>query len=366
MQTYLDNTQLHFAGQQGETSIYRLEGGNLSGHYYVISNPGTRNLLASPEVVGYDSYLAMLAPTTDMLSFLKGSMSFCSGVHILNILRGGLNYPLEESCYRNQIMVSDMDFISCERVIESNRITGLDIRYSKLSTPHDSTLMIGDIICSGETLVRCMKYVINEYKRKGGAFKRLVFFTVGGTRAIELLEELSAEFKAMCPQFEGITCIFYEGIFCAYQDKGISGISWPDIDFFWNGGVISPNFRSYVLKDDDALLEKCIIYDGGARRYNIPEHIHEVTEYWEDILRVCSNFPFRAFLEEKLGYSILTGYDEWLASNHYTDIDPSVSRELFELEQQFIKKNENASLGVIARRRLTEFREAMNIYTANN
>ena len=31
------------------------------------------------------------------------------------------------------------------------------------------------------------------------------------------------------------------------------------------------------------LFEKCIIYDGGARRYEIHEHVEEVLEFWEGI-----------------------------------------------------------------------------------
>ena len=32
------------------------------------------------------------------------------------------------------------------------------------------------------------------------------------------------------------------------------------------------------------LFEKCTIYDGGARRYEIHEHIEEVLEFWNGIL----------------------------------------------------------------------------------
>lgn len=360
---YLENSSLVRQGIQGNTAIYSLEGGSFKNSYYTASNAGTRNLLASPEVVGYDSYLAMLGATTDMLTWLKAERGLADSTDILTILRGGLNYPLEESCHSCGIRVGNIDFISCERVIKSNRITGLDIRYTKLEAPKDITLMIGDIIASGETLVRCMKYVISEFHRLGGSINRLVFFTIGGTRAMEIIEELDAEFRFYWPDFKGIDCIFYEGIFSAYQDHGVSGISWPDIDFFWKEGVISPEFRTHVLNDDDALFEKCIIYDGGARRYNIPEHIEEVTEYWEQIQKVAGNFRFRLFLEEKLGYPTPISYDDWLQANHYQELPHEEMDRLYRLEKLFVDERKHWSLEDVAARRLSEFRKAMESFT---
>ena len=362
MQPYLENTYLQCAGRHKGTDIYRLEGGKFINKYFIISNEGTRKLLASPEVIGYDSYIAMCGATSDMLSWCRELNMVPANVDIMTILRGGLNYPLEECCYRNGIHVNNMDFVSCERVIRNNQITGLDIRYTKLRAPEDITLMIGDIIASGETLARCIRYIIAEFKRLGGSIRRMVFFTIGGTRAIELFEELTPEFRFHWPEFEGITCIFYEGIFSAYKDKGVTGISWPAIDFFWKDGVISPEFRQYVLSDDDALFEKCIIYDGGARRYEIPDHYHEVTEYWTDIKAAADNFTFKDFLDEKLGYRTPIGQKKWLELNHYQELDKDEMASLYAQEKDFAEKSANLDIREIADRRLREFKKALKAY----
>lgn len=118
--------------------------------YYVVSGTGTRSLMKSPEVVGYDSYLAMVPSTLAALEYMK-SEGFRGSTGILTILRGGLNYPLEECCHKAGIQVTDMSFLSCERRIEDGVITGLDIKYDKLDVVADCTLMIGDIIASGIT-----------------------------------------------------------------------------------------------------------------------------------------------------------------------------------------------------------------------
>ena len=364
MQPYLENTFLQSAGRHNGTDIYSLKGGKFSNKYFIISNEGTRHLLAAPEVIGYDSYLAMCGATSDMLGWLKEQDMVPDNADIMTILRGGLNYPLEECCYRNGIRINNMDFVSCERVIRNNQITGLDIRYTKLRAPQDITLMIGDIIASGETLARCIRYIIAEFKRLGGSIRRMVFFTIGGTRAIELFEELTPEFRFHWPEFEGITCIFYEGIFSAYKDKGVTGISWPAIDFFWKDGVISPEFRKYVLADDDALFEKCIIYDGGARRYEIPDHYHEVTEYWTDIKAAAGNFKFKDFLDEKLGYRTPVSQKKWLELNHYQNLDQDEMTGLYALEKDFAEKSANLDIREIADRRLREFKKALKPYSS--
>ena len=103
MQPYLEDTFLTSLGKFNGTDIYRLDGGKFTGKYFIISNEGTRHLLASPEVIGYDSYLAMCGATGDMLSWLKERDMVPDNADIMTILRGGLNYPLEECCYRNGI-----------------------------------------------------------------------------------------------------------------------------------------------------------------------------------------------------------------------------------------------------------------------
>lgn len=105
-----------------------------------------------PEVVGYEVYASLVTATSQMMYYLKEKKKITSA-NILSILRGALNYPLEESCYKEHIRVHDISFMSSERVFENGEMTGLEIKYCKLATVPNSTLLIGDIIASGETLV---------------------------------------------------------------------------------------------------------------------------------------------------------------------------------------------------------------------
>ena len=353
------DASLQLLGLQNSTSIYQLRSVGLTNQYYVVSGDGTRHLMASPEVVGYESYLAMKPATTAALQYFSENGLACEA-DILTILRGGLNYPLEECCYKAGIRVPNMNFISCERHIENGVITGLDIKYEKLHIAKDITLMIGDIIASGDTLRLCLSQVLDRFRRRGGSLKRIVFFTVGGSKAIPLMERFTAEIRTYFPDFEGFSCVFYEGIFTVDEDKGVSGINIPDIDFGWRGGIVAPEFRHYVLSFlEDALFEKCIIYDGGARRYEIPAHYEEVMDYWEALLARAPQIDFPAFVAEKIGYSRPIDYEAWRRLNGYAGLDV---QKLFELEQHYLDIVSTRTLQEICERRIREIRADLGKY----
>lgn len=340
-----------------DTNIYKLVSPQLSNRYFVLSGPGTRELLSSPEVVGFPCYTALLRETVAALRYLL-STGLGGDFDILTILRGGLNYPLEEACSQAGIRVRDMHFVSCERIIEKSVITGLDIKYEKLRPTPGRTLAVGDIIASGATLERCLDYVVGEFKRRGGSIRRMVFFTIGGTRAVELMEEMTPRLMEMFPGFEGFDCFFFEGMFTVYGGPGASGINVKDIDFGWNGGVVAPEFRSHVMEHPDSLFEKCIIYDGGARRYEIPLHIDEVMEYWEGILERADIIDPEALAGEKLGYPVPLPYDNWKA---VTGI-PDGWEELWKKEQELLSGAARLDLAAIARRRLSSMDSLRKMY----
>lgn len=362
MSKCIQDASLRYAGLQDDTNIYQLHSRQFSNRYFIISSDGTRRLMAFPEVVGYDSYLSMLPATVAALRHLFPKGKGGDDVDILTILRGGLNYPLEEACYRCGIKVRDIHFLSCERIIEDHIITGLEIKYEKLRVKKDCTLVIGDIIATGDTLRLCLDQVIDRFRRRGGSIRKIVFFTIGGTRAIELMEAKRKEIRKVFPEFEGFECFFYEGIFSVYDSTGASGINVPDIDFGWKGGAIAPEFRRYVLDHQYSILEKCIIYDGGARRYEIPVHFREALEYWEGIWgRACLIDP-AAMVGEKLGYDAPLSYDAWLELNHFKELDPTGLKQLWADEKALLENAAALSLETIAAQRINAINTILQQY----
>ena len=247
-------------------------------------------------------------------------------------------------------------------MFNEDEIAGLEIKYSKLTMVPDSTLLIGDIIATGETLIHCLRYVTDFYREHGARLRNIIIFTIGGTTGITILERLTKEIREFWPEFEGFITVYYEGIFSTYQDKGVSGINLPDVDFYWKDGIIAPEFRRETLSMRNPLFEKCIIYDGGARRYEIHEHVEEVLEFWKEMLARADKIDFKALLDEKLGYATPISFEDWMKANHYEKISPSVNKWLYKQEQGYIQSMQDVTLKEIAEERIQEFTTALKKY----
>ena len=279
-------------------SLYRLDAPQVTNQYFIVSHADSQRLLMHPEEVGFQTYLDTLPATVEAMKAIKEMPLAPPSLDILTILRGGLNYPVEEACHKAGIQVNNMNFLSCERIIENKQILGLQIKYQKYNIVDNGTILIGDIVATGDTLRECFEYVIDKYRKRGAKLRRIIFFTIGGTRAFDLMESFTERLRKEWPDFEGFTCFFYEGIFSVYKDKGVTGVNVPNIDFYWHDSVLAPEYRHAVLQQDNVLFEKCIIYDGGARRYEIPLHFSEVMEYWEGIRERAERIDLKALLEE--------------------------------------------------------------------
>ena len=203
-------------------------------------------------------------------------------------LKSAQSIVMQDSGAAGTIVINKTKYFACaEPLTLYNRNAPFsDEHWLLLGMVPNSTLMIGDIIASGETLVQCLRYVTDYYRKQGAKLRNILLFTIGGTQGIEILEKLTKEIRTYWPDFEGFITVYYEGVFSCYEegDKGVSGINRALIDFYWKGGIVAPEFRRQTLSMQNPLFEKCTIYDGGARRYEIHEHIEEVLEFWNGIL----------------------------------------------------------------------------------
>ena len=342
---------------------YHLDCQKYLNEYFILSAAETRKLMNSPEVVGYEVYKSLVKPTSRMLKYLNANNKI-SLANILCILRGALNFPIEESCYKENIHVHNISFLSCERVFTDDKVTGLDVNYRQLTVVPDGTLIIGDIIASGDTIRKCLEYTLDFYLSNGKRLKNIVFFTIGAKKGIELFEKFTEQIRKEWPEFEGFIVIYYEGVFNCYEegDKGVSGINRANIDFYWKDGIISPEFHKETLSAQAPLFEKCTIYDGGARRYEIHEHIEEVLEFWNCILERADIIDKQELLEEKLGHKLPISYEDWIRCCHYEKLDCEETYLLYEQEQNYVKSLENISLKEMANQRIIEFTRELSTY----
>ena len=142
-----DNVRLVPEFNEQGVACYRLDGGDYVNEYYITSEAETRKLLNTPEVVGYEVYNCLIPSTCQMLYYLKEQKKVTTA-NILSILRGALNYPLEEACYKEHIRVHDISFLSSERVFEKEEIDGV-IHFAANSQV-------------GESMVNPLKYYNNN------------------------------------------------------------------------------------------------------------------------------------------------------------------------------------------------------------
>ena len=109
-----------------------------------------------------------------------------------------------------------------------------------------------------------------------------------------------------------------------------------------------------------SLYEKCIIYDGGARRYEIPDHYHEVIEYWDRVLEASSKVDIMDLTQERLGYKAPISYEDWLRVTHFTELgDQSV---LYSDERMFLAKAKALTLKEVATTRLEQIKQTLKGY----
>lgn len=357
-----DAVRLRFDGPYQDTKIYELLSPQFTNRYFVLSHPDSRSLMGYPEVVDFMARRSLLAQTADALHYLQDQGRLGNSLDILTILRGGLNYPLDEACWQRGIHVRDNHFLSCERKIVDHVITGLEIKYEKIRASRDRVLAIGDILATGDTFRFCLDYFLKVYAQGGGTLRRFVFFTIGGTRAIPLMEQYAARFRDLFPGFEGIDCFFYEGMFAVYEDKGVSGINVPCIDFGWKGGVVGPDFRRFIAERPHLLYEKCIIYDGGARRYEIPLHFEEVLEYWEGIRERADVIDPVALTAEKLGWEGPLTFEQWKAATHFQELDVPGLEELWRKESRLLEEAVQLNLRALADRRIASIKSIQSLY----
>ncbi len=65
-------------------------------------------------------------------------------------------------------------------------------QYSKVYMPKTASIVIGDVVATGTSLVDAVKALVAEAEKQGAQLRSVVFFTIGGPRAGEILEKTDA------------------------------------------------------------------------------------------------------------------------------------------------------------------------------
>ena len=74
MSVCLQKTTLRSVGLLQDTKVYELQSEQFVNRYFILSDEGTRRLMAFPEVVGFETYRCMLSPAVATLCWGVGQV----------------------------------------------------------------------------------------------------------------------------------------------------------------------------------------------------------------------------------------------------------------------------------------------------
>lgn len=326
---------------------------------FIVSNINSRKLICEPEIMGYNIPCLLQEPIADVLECFD-DQNLINDINIVYILRGGLNFPVEAACAQIGLDVGGVSFLTSERIFQHNAVSCIESKYKKITTVDDTTVIIGDIIASGETLNNAVRYIEEQYLFERKKIRNIIVFTIGTNNTLTIIDKLNFELKQRWRGFEGIWSVFFEGVFTTYQNAGITGLNLPGVDFYLNGALLAPEYRLEIINYCYSIFEKCIIYDGGARRFEPRDHMDGIVAYWEALNALADEICISGFLEEKYGYSIVS-FEKWRQATRYGFLDKCMLDKVYKNEQIFIKRIIESSLLRISELRLSMLKDTFSV-----
>jgi len=272
-------------------SLYQLEDrGQLK--RFIVSSPETRSICNDPGVYGVEYTDKMKIAMGKCIAALPEQMEISErqGM-VFNILRGGLNFGLREALALGKGWKNHRTaFISAQRVYDEEEgwhIT--ENRYEKVYLPQDADIYVGDVVATGVSLSYALKKMVSLAREQKVNFKRITFFTIGGERSEELMEEVDRQCREEFPDYVETRVVYIEGIFGLPKDHGSLDIALQGTDLLRWPATVAPEFLASQAEDPAYPLERCTIYDAGSRAFNVPEYLEDVREYWGQVKELAEN-----------------------------------------------------------------------------
>jgi len=272
-----------------EASLYGIAGeGEPTVARYVVSTAEGRRICNQPELIGFDFGRALTTAVTHALELLPEREAIETSpqerVCIVHFLRGGLNFGLREALYRAYGFNRHSScFMSSQRKKVDGEWHVEEDMYRKLHIPAHATLLVGDVVATGTTVVNGFEVILEHLKQIGSSVRRIVFFTIGGPRTEEVLAQVDRRYRAAFDEYEGTAAVYLEGRFRLVASEDELRIGRPGTDLIRRDCLVAPEF---ALSQYDRLsfpLERCTIYDAGSRAFDIPTFATDVRTYWAQV-----------------------------------------------------------------------------------
>lgn len=287
-------------------SLYRMDTGNtIDG--IIASTPETRAIANDPKVMGVDYTRGLARACSQILKTLAGNGLACleeQETIVFNILRGGLNFGLREAladafgwnCHGSS-------FISAQRARDDDSPEQWHIvenEYAKVYMPETASIVIGDVVATGTSLEYAIKALVAETKRQGSRLRSVVFFTIGGPRALEILKATDALCRKTFPEYEKTTLVYLEGCFTVPVPSTPLQIKITGTDLVRLDAQMALEFVASQYEDPAYPIQRCTIYDAGSRAFWTPEYLDDLHDYWTRVKALAKGgVSFEALVAER-------------------------------------------------------------------
>jgi len=251
---------------------------------FVASTPETRRICNDPRCLGLDYTLGLSKACADVLKSMGPELQLVEReTAVVNILRGGLNYGLREAlgaAYGWNVHATC--FLSAQRAQDGEgagwHVT--ETAYRKLRLTKGASLVIGDVVATGTSLAYALDELVESARASGTHLKRIVFFTFGGGRALEILQDVDGRCRRAFPDYVGTTLVYFEGVFTVPDRATPLSVKLPGTDLLRYGAKMAPEFVASQYEDPAYPIERCVIYDAGSRAFAPDEYAEDVFDYW--------------------------------------------------------------------------------------
>jgi len=237
----------------------------------VVSTPGSRVVVASPELVGQRYIDQVSAATREALGSIAWERH---GVpperpHPLVVLRGGATFSPQAALEALGHQPGAQSFITSESHRPADGPSGATQRYAKFEEIEGvSTLLLCDIVATGGTAVAAVEKALSQ----APSIRHLVvvgFVTVEGVT--HLVEQLRGQLS--------VFIIAFEGVFRLPGTDDRSRLYTTPCDFRRSDIVCEPHLIRLLQDRPDLAIEQCVIYDGGERAFSPEAHLRGRASY---------------------------------------------------------------------------------------
>ncbi len=254
---------------------------------FIASTPFSRRLLNRPEVFGCRFTNALRQTLTLALKHFPEKEAIAGlkpeKISVVHFLRSGLNFGIRDSLYAShQFNTQLSSFLTSQRQRDQyGRWYIKDDQYRKLEIPDGVSFFIGEIVATGVTVENGFEIIFRQAKNLGREVTNVFFFTIGCHKIEKTLRKYDALFRSTFPGYRNTFLVYLEGKFHLADSKTQVAVKDQGTDLMRTSALLTPEFELSQFASLSSPLERCVIYDGGARAFNVPDYLEDVRSYWE-------------------------------------------------------------------------------------